>query len=357
MKGSEQDHQRKQRVFSILDQLKQSGERINADKVARLAKMGKQTVLPYYNEWRYLGFVDDEQALELPEDLVRDLKRGIANWKHQLSQEQQLFAETANQEIDELQESMRQLLDKNGQLTTVNTELQTYSQVVTSELDATKQALAEKSQELKDMESTLHSQRRENDQLHTLLDEQKAMQQQALDALEKQMDQRHQEQLNHWLNVVDDERRLKQALEKKVDKLNDQQQELKKEKLELSNRLESKSKAYIRACEERAALVSEQEKARPILQLTDQIMVLLDCRPDEVVRSVRDLQTGASKSLASEQRCNTLQSANERLEQQLAQSQERVRQLAAIELELERARGAAEAFEKALPRQDSEVKR
>jgi|GEM_PF-4264127 len=357
MKGSEQDFQRRQRIFSILDQLKESGERINADKVARLAKMGKQTVLPYYNEWRHLGFVGDEQALELPEDLVRDLKRGIANWKHELSQEQQLFEEAANQEIDELKEDMRQLLDKNEQLIATNTELQAQNQALASEVDTTKHMLAEKSQALKDMESTLHSLHRENEQLQTLAEEQKAMQQQALATLEKQMDQRHQEQLNHWLSVVDDERRLKQTLEKKVDKLNDQQQALKKENLELHNRLESKSKAYIRACEERVALVDEQEKAQAVLQLTNQMMVLLDCNQDELLRSVRNLQAECRKSLISEQRCNTLQSANEQLEQQLAQSQARVRQLAGVELELERARGAAEAFEKALPKQASEVKR
>ena len=74
MKGSELDPKRKQHIFSILDQLRESGERINADKVARLAKMGKQTVLPYYNEWRFLAFVGSEPELELPEDLVRDLK-------------------------------------------------------------------------------------------------------------------------------------------------------------------------------------------------------------------------------------------------------------------------------------------
>lgn len=350
MKGSELDHKRKQHIFSILDQLRESGERINADKVARLAKMGKQTVLPYYNEWRYLAFVGSEEELELPEDLVRDLKRGIARWKQQLSQDQQLFEESANQEIDELKESMRQQFDKIEQLTLSNSELQAGNQKLASELNALQQAMAQKSDELRDAQTTLHSMHQENEHLKSLAEEQKVMQQQALSTLEKQLDQRHQEQLNHWLSVVDDERRLKQGLEKRVEKLNDQQQELKKENLELSSRLESKSRAYIRACEERATLAGEQEKAQAACQLVNQIIILLDCKQDELLSLVRHLQTQSGQLSISEQRCNTLQAGNEQLAQQLAQSQERISQLANVELELERVRGAAQAYEKALPK-------
>ena len=350
MKHSELDGQKKQHIFSILDQLKESGERINADKVARLAKMGKQTVLPYYNEWRYLGFVGSEQELELPEDLVRDLKRGMASWKHQLSQEQQLFEENANQEIDELKEGMRQQFDKIERLTLSNSELQTRNQELASELDTLKRSTAQKNEELTDAQSDLRSLHQENEHLKSLAEEQKVLRQQALSTLEKKLDQRHQDQLNHWLSVVDDERRLKQGLEKKIEKLNDHQQELKKENLELHSRLESKSKAYIRACEERAAIAGEQEKVQAAVQLVDQIMILLDCKQDELLRLVRHLQTESSQLSASEQRCNTLQTDNEQLAKQLAQSQQRTSQLASLELELERIRGAAEAYEKALPK-------
>lgn len=356
MKDSGQDQQRRQHVFRILDHLKESGERINADKIARLAKMGKQTVLPYYNEWRYLGFIADEQTLELPVELVRGLQQSIANWKHQLSGEHQRFEESANQEIDELKEKMRQLLDENERLAATGNKLQASNEGLASELDALKQVMTEKKQERQEMEHTLNLQQQENKLLRSQMQEQKVMQQQALSALEKQMDQRHQEQLNHWLSVVDDERRLKQALEKRVDKLNDQQQELKKENLELHNRLESKSKAYIRSCEERAALVAEQEKVQAIAQLASQMMILLDCNQDELLRCVRDLQTESGKSIINEQRCSTLQSAKEQLEEQLAHAQERIYQLADVELELERARGAAEAYEKVLPGQAPGVK-
>ena len=348
MKGSEQDCQKRQHVFRILDQLKESGERINADKVARLAKMGKQTVLPYYNQWRHQAFIENEQELELPEDLVRDLKRGIANWKHHLAQEQQLFEESANQEIDELKESLGQQFDKIEQLTLTNGELQTHNQELTSELEILRQTLAQKNEELRDTQNALNSLQREMEYLKSQAEEQKVLQQQALSTLEKQLDQRHQEQLNHWLSVVDDERRLKQTLEKKIEKLIDHQQELKKENLELHNRLESKSKAYIRTCEERAVLAGEQEKARASVELAGQLLVLLDCKQDELLPVVRHLLAESAKLSASEQHCHDLQAGNEQLTRQLAESQQRISLLATVELELERTRGAAEAFEKAL---------
>ena len=348
MKGSEQDYQKRQHVFRILDQLKDSGERINADKVARLAKMGKQTVLPYYNQWRHQVFIESEQELDLPEDLVRDLKRGIANWKHHLSREQQLFEESANQEIDDLKESLGQQFNKIEQLTLTSGELQAHNQELTSELDILGQALAQKSEELRDVQNALSSSHREMEYLKSQAEEQKVLQQQALSTLEKQLDQRHQEQLNHWLSVVDDERRLKQMLEKKTEKLIDHQQELKKENLELHNRLESKSKAYIRTCEERAVLAGEQEKTRASVELIGQLLVLLDCKQDELLRLVRHLLAESGKLSSSEQHCHALQAGNEQLTRQLAQSQERINLLATVELELERTRGAAEAFEKAL---------
>lgn len=122
MNETGQDLQRRELVFRVLDELKEGGERINADKVARLAKMGKQTVLPYYREWRFLDDVDREQQEELPEELVRVLKRGIAKWKHSLAEQGQAFEEKANTEIDELKQIVQQLSDSQAELEKENQE-------------------------------------------------------------------------------------------------------------------------------------------------------------------------------------------------------------------------------------------
>ncbi|WP_163370911.1 hypothetical protein [Endozoicomonas acroporae] len=348
MKNSEQDKVRRQYIFSILDDLKEKGERINADKVARIGKMGKQTVLPYYNEWRYLGALGEAEELELPEDLVRGLKRGIAQWKHQLSEEQRDFAEAANQEIDELKESLNQLLEKNSQLSRSNSELQVQVQQIGAELDATRLSLQQRNQDLKELESLLKSEQRQTEQLQSAAAEQKALHLQAVSNLEKQMDQRSQEQLNHWIGVVDDERRLKQGLEKKISNQLQEQQELKKHNLELQSRLDSKSKAYIQVCEERNSLSSEKSKTEATVQLANQLMVLLDSDQGNLLGAVRNLLVGARESNMMQEQYRTAISDKEKLESRLLETEERLDEISTLRLELERARGIAEAFEKAL---------
>ncbi|WP_257293804.1 hypothetical protein [Endozoicomonas sp. YOMI1] len=348
MKGSEQDKVRRQHIFSILDDLKEKGERINADKVARIGKMGKQTVLPYYNEWRYSGALGEAEELELPDDLVRSLKRGIAQWKHQLSEEQRNFEESANQEIDELKESLNQLLEKNNQLSRSNSELQGQVQQLSAELDATKLTLQQRNQDLKELESLLKSEQRQTEQLQSAAAEQKNLHLQAISNLEKQMDHRSQEQLNHWIGVVDDERRLKQGLEKKISNQLQEQQELKKHNLELQSRLDSKSKAYIQVCEERNSLSSEKSKTEDMVQLAKQLMVLLDSDQDNLLGAVRNLLAGARESHMMQEQYRAAISDKEKLESRLLETEERLDEIGTLRLELERARGIAEAFEKAL---------
>ena len=357
MKGSEQDKVRRQHIFSILDDLKEKGERINADKVARIGKMGKQTVLPYYNEWRYLGALGEAEELELPDELVRGLKRGIAQWKHQLSEKQRSFEESANQEIDELKESLNQLLEKNSQLSRSNSELQDQVQQLSKELDDTKLNLEQSNQSLKEMESLLKSEQVQTEQLQSAAAEQKAHHLQAISSIEKQMDQRSQEQLNHWISVVDDERRLKQGLEKKISNQLQEQQELKKHNLELQSRLDSKSKAYIQVCEERNDLSSEKRKVEGVVQIANQLMVLLDCDQDSLLGAARRLLAGSRESYLVQEQYKAAKSDKEKLESRLLKAEEQLDEIATLRLELERTRGIAEAFEKALSKrtESSEV--
>lgn len=348
MKENDQDKQRRQHIFNILDDLKEKGERINADKVARIGKMGKQTILPHYNEWRFLGTLGEEQAIELPDELVRSLKRGIAKWKYQLNEEQRSFEESTNQEIDQLKETLQQLLDRNDALTKSNEELFTQNQLAQSDLEAVKLETHQKDLQLKDLEALLQSEQKQNRQLQTAFDEQKVAHQQAINNLEKQLDQRHQEQLNHWLNVVDDERRLKKGLEKNIVKLNEKLGEWNRSNHELQSHLDSKSKAYIQVCEERNHLSSAREKIEVTLELSRQLMVLLDCEQKDILRNVRNLLAESRETLFVHQQYQAEKNTNEKQESRLVEMEERLRQINSLELELERVRGTAEAFEKAL---------
>lgn len=348
MKDSKQDKMRRQHVFSILDDLKEKGERINADKVARIGKMGKQTILPYYNEWRYLGALSEAEELELPDDLIRTLKRGIAQWKHQLSEEQRAFDESANQEIDELKENLNQISNKNRQLSRSNSELQDQVQRLGAELDTAKLALGQSNEDLRELKSLLKSEQRQTEQLHSTVSEQKTLHLQAISDLEKQMDKRNQEQLNHWISVVDDERRIRQGLEKKINNLQQDKQKLEKNNLELQSRLDNKSKAYIQVCEERNTLHSEKSKTESIVQLGNQLMVLLDCDQGNLLNAVRTLLDGVREFNLMQEQHRSAKSDKEMLERRLMETEEKLDEMTSLRLELERVRGTAEAFEKAL---------
>lgn len=348
MNEGNQENLRRQHVFRILDELKERGERINADKVARIGKMGKQTVLPYYNEWRFLGTLGEEQNLEIPDEVITGLKRGIAKWKYQLAEEQRSFEETANQEIDELKATLKLITDKNDELTKKNSDLVRQNEQMQSELDSMKMEVQDKELQKHDLESLLQSEQKQVVFLKATLKEQKQAHQQSMNNLEKQLDQRHQEQLNHWLSVVDDERRLKQGLEKNIAKLREKQEELARVNIDIQGRLDIKSKAYIQACEERNQLSLESQKAVKTIELSQQLEILLDCEQKDILKSVRALQGDSKDALIINQQYQAERSTNEKLEARLSEMEKRVSRFSEIELELERARGIAEALEKTL---------
>ena len=155
MSQETKEMQRRELVFRVLDDLKANGERINADKVARLAKMGKQTVLPHYNEWRFLDDAEKEVDEELPADLVRVLKRALLEWRHTATESQRQFEEEANHEIDKLQSLADQLTneqlagkDKIETLTSENKQLNQEKEELRNQLEEYKTAFAVKESDL-----------------------------------------------------------------------------------------------------------------------------------------------------------------------------------------------------------------
>ena len=339
-----QEHQRRERIFHILDDLKARGERINADKVARLAKMGKQTVLPFYNEWRYAGFLGEEEALELPEELLHSLKRGVAKWKYQLVDSQRAFTESANQEIDELQQTLQQLMEQNDALSHSNTTLQQQQQEMQRVLGEINHQTQEQELRVKELNTLLGVERQQSQQLQKALESQNSAHKEAIDNLEKQLDQRYQEQLNHWLGVVDDERRLKRGMEKSVAKLNDKLAQLGKANLDLQNQLDNKTKAHIEACEGKNQLADELQKVAMSVELTHQLSVLLDCPEEHILDQVRVIQAQSRDARNAEQQYQQERSVNEKLEYRLEKMENNMNRLRTVELELERVRGAAEAL-------------
>ena len=350
MKESSAADQRKQHVFAILDQLKEQGERINADKVAKLAKMGKQTILPYYNEWRYLGAVAEEEGLELPEELVTTLKRCAAKWKQELGENFKQFEESANEEIEQLKS---QLNEAEVRFDTVQAQLsseQQANQALKNNIDDATQQLQNTKVQLQDMTQQLALVQQRYEQALAQIEEQKTTHQAALAAQEKQLDSRYQEQLNHWMTAVDEERRNKQQLDKQLADANQQYQTVYKEQLELQARFDFKSKAYLEACEARNQAQKELKQTVTPLALLQQAALLLTVTPDTLITALSELQTQAKQSDYLRQQHGDLQQRYQQQAQQLQQAQQKLDGMNQMALELERLKGAAEAFEKSLPK-------
>ena len=349
MNETEQDLQKRELVFRVLDQLKENGERINADKVARLAKMGKQTVLPYYREWRFLDDVDREQQEELPDELVRVLKRGIAKWKHTIAEQAQAFEEAANAEIDELKQTVQQLSDSQAELADENRSK-------TAELSNAEEKLAElqsqlnsRNEEIAGLTKALEAAKEKQADLQEQLKNQKQDFTEQAEALETRLDQRHQEQLNHWMKVVDDERRQKAEAEKRFNQQKECSLAREKEANELGLRLDNKTRAYMDACEERNRLRKDQKPLQQTREVMNQSLLLLDCSETELTTRLRTALNRQHQADMAEQKLAMAEQQTEDLQSKLQEQENRLNRQNALERELEKAKGYIQALEKSIP--------
>lgn len=356
MAETDKELQRRELVFRVLDDLKAKGERINADKVARLAQMGKQTVLPHYNEWRFLDDAEKDSDAELPTDLVRVLKRGLVQWKHEVTEEQRDFQEQANKEIDELQEMNRSLTEERlalkeqlEQLSADHERLQEKMESLQSRnIDCEKKLAA--SQERAQSEAQKVSELQE--QITTIRQEHT----EALKAQERQLDTKHDAQMNHWMKVVDDERRLRADIEQQLKQEKDNQYKLEKERNEIQYRLESKSRAHLEACEERNQLRQQNNELSSCRHLLESVQQLTNTSEDSILTEITALK---ETSMTSHRMEEELSSASEKIQQlqiKLEQSEKTASHLHELEKELEKERGFSEALKLSLRQQAEPAK-
>ncbi|WP_067585600.1 DNA-binding protein [Endozoicomonas ascidiicola] len=348
MQESTESDMKRTRIFHILDELQEKGERINADKIARLGKMGKQTILPYYNEWRFLSDLSKDEDIELPQDLVKSLKREIGKWKHSLTEQQRSQEEASNQEIDELKQTIQQLIEKNETLSKENREYKTTNEQITLELGQCQETEKQQALQIHSLQSKLEQEQECSIQTIDALNEQKQDHQESVKALEKQLDQRHQEQINHWLGVVDDERRAKKSLEKSITYQNDKIHSMSKTLMELENRLENKSRAYLKACEEKNDLAATTKDLKTSSDIAEMISLLLDCGNTEIIATVRELLSDKKEQIHLQRQLDDISQSKAQLESILKKNESKLARFNQLELEVEHLKGAAEAFEKAV---------
>ena len=311
--------------------------------------MGKQTVLPYYREWRFLDDVDREQQDELPDELVRVLKRGIAKWKHSLAEQAQAFEESANAEIDDLKQTVQQLSDSQAELEKASQEKANALSLAEEKLETLQNQLNARNEELAGLTTALEAAKEKQDDLQEQLKDQKQDFADQTAALETKLDQRHQEQLNHWMKVVDEERRQKTEAEKRFNQQKEQALVKEKEANELGLRLDNKTRAYMDACEERNRLRKDQEALQQARDLMNQSLLLLDCPETELTAKLRSTINRQHQADMAEQKLALAEQQAEDLRNKLNHQENRLNQHNTLERELEKAKGYIQALEKSIP--------
>ena len=114
MKQKEQ--QKKDVIFAVIAELKSQGLRINADLIAKKANMGKQTILPYYNEWRFLQKMGQYQQEDLPEELVTTIKQQMGKWKYKYELKHLDYEDSLKQDINQIEDKLHQSCTDNNNL-------------------------------------------------------------------------------------------------------------------------------------------------------------------------------------------------------------------------------------------------
>ena len=347
MNSNDQESQRRERVFRLLDDMKESGERINADKIARMAKMGKQTVLPFYKEWRMLEDVTEQQKEDIPEDLVRSLQRGIAIWKHELKVSQLEQEEQANREIDELQMTVHLMSEERSALEKTINDLKADNQLLK---DTVRKQTSECHQNEKDIAELQARHQGEQQRASTLEQQVENLKKEhvsALSSCETKLEKRHQEQMDHWLKSLDDERQQKRDLEKEISNLNETRLSQERELNSVDHQLESKGYAFIKACEERNGFKTELHLCRKQQEILKEIQSITGIS-EELPEYIRSLLNTQSAYDNVQNRLNDaldekvkLESVNKKQEQKLEQTTE-------LEKELNHSKGYIQALEQTL---------
>ncbi|KEQ15088.1 DNA-binding protein [Endozoicomonas numazuensis] len=341
---NQKDIQRRELIFRVLDDLKTKGERINADKLARIAKMGKQTVLPHYNEWRFLDDAEREVDEELPVDLVRVLKRSLIQWKHDATTSLRDFEDQANQEIDELQQVVQQLTEERVSLKQQWELLESENQSLKELNEKLNQQQSEDAKCLVQLKEQLNAEIEKNKKLEETLTSSKEEHTQALASLEIKLDHQYQGQINHWIKTVDSERRLRTDIESKLQKQKESELAAQKAHNEIQYRLEAKSKAHLDACEERNHYKTAAQALEPQVQIINELALLLNQPTEALCNTVRQLLNTEQKARHDQDIVKESKKVQAALENKNRELNEELNSAKALEREVGRLKGYNDAL-------------
>ncbi|WP_330927184.1 DNA-binding protein [Candidatus Sororendozoicomonas aggregata] len=345
---NDKDIQKKTYIFRILDELKERGEKINADKLAKLAQMGKQTVLPYYNQWRFLDEAQQQGDNDLPQELVLNLQRLLIQWKSDISKELVEVRSQAANKQSILEKAVQDLTEEKADIEQKNQQLWHNNDALEASLREKNNLIQQLEQEITNLANEKSQQSHKVKDLQTAVKALKVEHTEAIAAQETKLDQQYSRQIDHWIKSLDDERTQKQALQKEHQSLHTQLLSVEKEKNLMANKVILKEQALEEANNATSTLQDEIDRVKPQLVIFSQVKELLHVDAKEVVSTLSIcLEQIKELTVVKQQLQNNLQRM-EKLELSLSEKDKKISESQGVALELEKSRGYALAMEKAL---------
>ncbi len=349
---NDKDIQKKTYIFRILDELKERGEKINADKLAKLAQMGKQTVLPYYNQWRFLDKAQQQGNDELPQELVINLRRLLIQWKSDISKELIDVRSQAANEQSLLEETVQKLTEEKTAAEQQNQQLQDSNDVFDASLREKNKLIQQLEQNISNLTHEKSHQSQQIQDLQTAAEILKTEHTEVLLAQEVKLDQQYSRQIDHWITLLDEERAQKQALQKELQSLHTQLLSVEKEKNVMEHKITLKAQALEEANNAASTLQEEIDRIKPELVAFSQVKELLQVSAKDVISTLSaGIEQIKELSVVQQQLENNRQ-CMEKLEASLSEKDKKIsesqNESQIVALELEKSRGYALAMEKAL---------
>ena len=265
-------NERRQRIFAVLDEMKDKQEAITAQKLAAKINMGKQTVLPVYREWREMEALTESEQVDLSDNLQQAIKRELAKEKFKLG--------TVLQQLEELlKEKEEQYTEKQQALSISEETNQTLSlqiEKMQKELITLDNLTHQYQKNIQQKEQELNHKQHVIQDLKDQIQRQRDEKERALKNQETRLENTHQQMLNHWIKLVDSERQEKERIHKTIEKEKIQYEKLYKRIIVLENEMQyiqnentQLKKKNSSLQESQDQLRSEQEKWRVIRDILD----------------------------------------------------------------------------------------
>lgn len=292
------DAVRKTKVFNALDAMKEAGDKITAQKLATLVSMGKQTVLPFYREWQEFEVLGESEGAELSVELLQALKRELTKDKFRQSELQIELEERIEDQRTDFDKTINKLEQEVTALSVQREALECQNQLFNTEKLELQSQTAEQLSAIKALESQYTLARTQLETAELKLKASESSKETSLQEQEKRLNNANQKLLNHWLSVVDTEKREKVRSQKLFDGEREKKFQIERQLSEARNAINKLDSTLETVNGEYGVMQKRiQQLVEGPVAITETLSLMLS-NPKDLTKSIRSLQNDV-KSMES----------------------------------------------------------